>query len=170
MSFGSIEAIGDPIEGGSWSQTFGLYNQFPPAALVDYLGVQMISADDFESPVFRNFNDWDNPGEWSNVVLPNPAKQGAATGPQLQYMQFSINFTGNVNPVQFDFVEFLGCETTQVTRVTRTDGGNWTYQARDKTSYSKGDFVVPEPASIAIWSLIGLGFVGLRAWRRRSRA
>ncbi len=50
---------------------------------------------------------------------------------------------------------------------------NWAWHNRDNLTYPADGFsdsyfaTVPEPGSIALWSLLGVGGLGLAAWRRR---
>jgi hypothetical protein len=156
----SIEAVGDPIEGGSWSHEFQV--QGPGKA--DFMGVVMLSAGDaFEPPVFSNFHasGWTGSGN---------SQAGIASGPLETTLTFDISFAGSTNnPLEFLFESFNG-ETWQTKAKLKWKNPGWTIEVEYGDVYTRGEIedMVPEPATIIIWSLLGAGsWLGMGVWRRR---
>jgi len=162
----ALVTVGDPIEGDSWRQRF----QESGVGLYDFMAVKMLSADAFEDPVFRNFSK----SGWSNIRANDPTKYGVAQGTQQTYMQFDIAFAGGKTTVphpDFLFVAFLGDTLLEEARVKWT-GIAWQISASQMWQPSKaqvlGEAIIPEPASLLVWSVLG-GFGALWACRRKRR-
>ena len=76
-AMGSLEVVGDPIEGGSWSQGFVESGVGP----FDFMAVKMFSADDyFEEPVFSAFTH----SSWTDLITGTDLTMGAAEGATLR--------------------------------------------------------------------------------------
>ena len=96
-----LTIIGDPVEGGSWSQAFNESGVGPFTGV----SVQMSAGDTFES-----LTHYGLPAGWS-VVYESPGggfpTLATASGPARTSMDWNIRFAGaNSNPLVFDFAAF----------------------------------------------------------------
>lgn len=161
----ALVTVGEPIEGGSWAQAFNEsgVGQF------DFMAVKMLSADAFNDPVFTNFNR----AGWTNTQTNNPIYGVAQTTQSTNNMNFNIRFAGaKSDPLQFVFVAFLGDNLLEQASATWS-GSGWNIQACDVWPVSSqaqvlSEAVIPEPASLAVWSVLG-GLGALWACRRKKR-
>lgn len=171
----SILAIGDPIEGGSWSQGFNETGVGP----FNKMGVRMTSAGDaFESPVFSSFTDagWSNtPIPW-NIAINTATTQGLAekASGSSTNVTFNIKFFGTTsNVLEFDFAAMMDNTVLEVAHAKWNGAGPWVITSgtwATPTSDLEGAAAVPEPATLIIWSLLGLTGAGLSMVRRRGGA
>jgi hypothetical protein len=164
MANASIVAVGDPVEGDSWSQQFvesgvGLYN---------FMGIQMLSpGDTFNSPAFSGFSQ----GGWTTS---SNALAGIASGPSVTSMTFYVRFADNkAEPFQFQFSAFFDDDPLESVIATWS-GSGWGIAGADSppTREECENAAIPEPASIIVWGLLGAGCAGgaVAARRRKRRA
>jgi hypothetical protein len=160
----SIESVGVPIIEGSWTQGFEEHNVGP----FDLVAVQMSSAgDSFETVTHSGFSN----GTWANVyenTPPVPTLASASGSPVIDLI-WNIKFAGDVsNSLVFDFVAFNGTTLLESANAS-WNGSGWSITT-GTWAPSRSD-VIPEPASLIIWALFGLGSMfGVRVWRRRGIA
>jgi len=87
-------------------------------------------------------------------------------------LAFQIWFTGSQAPLEFDFYAYTGSITNlDFSAHAAFDPNNipkWTITMPASQLPEGGlDDVIPEPASVVVWSLLGLSGVGLCMWRKR---
>lgn len=149
-----LMAIGDPVEGGSWSQGFIESG----VGSFDLVAVQMFSAgDSFETPTHSAFTV----GSWSTIYeapggFPTLA---SATGPATTSLTWNIQFEGtSSNPLIFDFVAFGG-ETLRESARATWSGSGWSFVGGPWTP-TRAE-VVPIPGAVLL-GILGLGAAGLK--------
>jgi len=122
------------------------------------LTVQMISGGPFAPPTFTNFSV----GGWSSNDYPN----ATASGPAANRLTFNLNFGGGISaPLAFDFAALNNGIVVQYGRGT-WDGSQLKIEYLPIADY-RPPVNVPEP-SFALLLGIGLGTLGLVAWRRKN--
>jgi hypothetical protein len=153
-----ITPLGEPIEGGSWSQVFGLEPDTAEDAF-DFMAVQMASADSFECPAMGPFS---KPG-WANTDL-SPTL-AYATGPVVtELFGLYINFEGDKDrdeDLVFDLAQYSGNTWIQTARLVwpaHSDGcEDWVVSYEGVWDPGRLD-MIPAPGA-ALLGLIGLGCV-----------
>jgi hypothetical protein len=166
ISRGSIVAVGDAVPIPDWSQGFevkesGGFNQ---------MGVMWDTGAGFLTPAFSGMS-----AGWTTM---NSSFAGIAfkAGSDTDLF-FTLNFVGDTpSPLSFDFYAYK--DTTKLDYATAVwNGTSWAITNAPSLGLAPAwptivmvvnDEVVPEPATIVIWSLLGAGsWLGMRVWRRR---
>jgi hypothetical protein len=156
-AFADLGVIGDPVEGGSWSQ--GFYET--GVGLFDLVAVQMVSAgDSFEHFTHSSFSV----GGWSTIYENAPLNPtlASAKGSAVTYLSWSIKFAGlKSNPLVFDFVAFSGETLLERTRASWS-GSGWSFSSSppDRWNPTRAE-VVPVPAAVLL-GMLGLSIAGLK--------
>lgn len=161
VSKATLEPIGDPIELNSWAQRFTNSED----EVFDLIAVKMNSVgDSFESVSLYDFV----PPSWnlSMESLPPSPIISAATGPAVTPLDLTIKFAGDKDdPLTFTFVAFSGDQLLSSTEMiwsgTGWSGvaGTW---APTRSELDAVAIEVPEPATITILALGGLGMLRRR--------
>jgi hypothetical protein len=154
----AVLIVGDPVDGGSWTQRF----HESGVGAFDAMGVFMRSPGSFfEYPGFSNFNK----SGWSVENFPSgTATTVIASGTQYTSLDFDIKFYGSKSdPLTFDFVAWYGTETLEVAKAEWT-GRKWNIGASSNTYDRPTSAAVPEPATML---LLGSGLVGLAGLGRK---
>jgi hypothetical protein len=161
---GAVVSNIDVTLGHSWTWGWaddGNYNLVPGPDNIDFFGVKVVSGSALEGPSPIALAGWTS---WLN----GNGTAGAA-GPVL-VPNFNIYIT-QVDPLQttkIDVAAFSGGSLVGAIELS-SDNPVGTWHFIDWTP-AQSDFV-PEPASLIIWSLFGLGSMfGVRVWRQRKIA
>lgn len=161
-----LSAIGEPVEGNSWSQPFSESG----VGSFNFVAVRMTSSGDaFESPAIHTFNR----SGWT--IGSEDATMANASGPAQTSMNFSIKFAGSTsNQLEFDFVSFNGDLLKDAAHAVWKPG-SWaitTFTVSKSgvdgtgiTGWQRSDFeAVPVPAAVLL-GMLGLGAAGIRLRR-----
>jgi len=152
----NLTPIGDPGEGGSWTQRFqedgwygGTHYNF------DLFAVRVVSGPPLLDPGLANFSD----GGW-HLVYENAAHTlASAGGTSVGYLQWDFRFSGAQSQAfLLDYAAFSG-ETVVGTSGIRWSAPGWSYPS---TSWrpTRAE-VVPVPAAVLI-GMLGLAAAGLK--------
>ena len=141
----ALTPIGDPQEGGSWSQRF----QEEGVGPFTHIEAIMRSAGDAFDSGFANFTvgtSWIPSGFSSTHII--------ADGPAVVWLQFDIAFTGATsNPLTFDFYAWNGTTLAERARAT-WNGSGWAFGTDAEVVTSP----VPEPTTMIAGALLLLPF------------
>lgn len=165
--------VGDPIEGGSWTQNFQqasneVWNSQAVGSF-DYFRFDFVSTlgdfGSFEIPGLRSFTSG---AGWYAVPSHQTTKLSDAVGPlRSATLSFAVRFYGNkTDPLQFHTAIYRQGVLRQ-SQKAYWSGSAWTFTDEPLGRHDPG--VVPEPGSAV---LIGAVLTGcsLLAWRRRRQS
>jgi len=188
-SFGAIEPVGPPIPGGSWYQGFRAVSDSDHPFDGVLVNMTEGSLENLAAPwAFRSFDDplqTLSESGFANVAPVSPPTnykalaQVALGGPSVNALNWSFAFGGESDdPVAFDVALYNG-DVIILSGHFDWDGSAWTPRQVSAEgiaglrvalgSFRPSDPVVPEPAMLAIWSVLGAGAVCASALRRRRR-
>ncbi len=168
QSSASITAIGDPIEGNSWGQGINESG----VGTFDMIAAQIVSGGPLEAQVFRSISvagwtDQPTAGVGLNRTL------GIAQGPLTTNITFNLWFIGSSStPLSVNLFAYRG-STLVDSALASWSGHNWTFTngaSPTPTAEALNASIVPEPASLVVWSMLGLAIGSAGFWRRRKRA
>lgn len=171
LSSAALMFEGDPVDGGSWYQTFNESK----VGKFDLLAVQLVSSGPLEAKVFRNFTvgGWtDQPTGYSP---PSDRALGIATGPATKMMTFEIWFAGTAatTSVKFNYFGYHGDTLVDSALASRPAGGSWSFSSVTTPIPTAAELrasIVPEPGSLIVWSLLGSCFLAAGFHHRRKAA
>ena len=150
----SIEVVGSPEEGGSWYQRFHAVGTFG-------------SFDEITAKITSAGTTWASPALSFSLLLcgitclPACLRLGGR-GDSVDDLDFKLHLSGglaNSIPFQFDLEMLHHGDLNEVFKIAWSGGGGGQWDIRK--------CAVPEPATMIVWSLLGLGVMfGMRVWGR----
>lgn len=170
----AIVTSGVPWPSGSWNQRFQEDGNYGSAHYnIDMIAVKITGGGPFETPALLDFSTagwstWEQPlVDPSSGVSMAVAKTKTPAG----YFQWTFHFYG-APPVEFDYVAFMEGATGDAlgfrTHIEYDGAGNWSYGSGENLFITHDQLAaLPEPASLAIWSVLGLAAAGYGVMRRR---
>jgi hypothetical protein len=155
-----VEAVGAPIDGDSWGQSFSLSGNGNHFSLVG----AVVFGTTFEYNPIRNISD-------SNWQASGTQAYASVFGPSTVSLGFQTWYNGSRGNCIDLYLDVFDGEGWVGSVHGKYDGmGDWEF-TDDNCKCSKDEYVrecgIPEPATIIIWSLLGFGAMfGMRVWRR----
>jgi hypothetical protein len=182
QAFGSITAVGGPVLGDCWSQPWDESN----VGDFNAIAVQLISGGPFDSDTgaLAIVN-----GTWQALLGSSSSFAGfASSSVTTDDLTYSVCFAsppGTTLPVDYAY-EVFAADGSQVDQGELVwDGRAWSQpdetpewvfnlteaqaEALDPPFTPSVVTPIPEPASMVVWSLVGIGAVGLAVLRRVGR-
>lgn len=144
-----IIAVGDPVEGGSWSQAFNESGVGP----FDWMQVYMVPTDLWDKPAFSDFTH----SSWLQVY--NDKTYAAASGDLVTSLDFRLRFDGALaEPFEFYFQAYSGNILLETAKAKWSPG--WIIEVVSGDSFPGGKISVPVPEPGTLL-LLGSGLIGL---------
>jgi len=153
--------LGEPREGNSWYQRLAYYDANPFDAIQAVMVTPVVpGAVGFEPDGFTLFSDASWTANYGN------AGQIGAAGNAVNYLEFQVNFYGNMSdPITFDFYALNAGDYVGGVRAAWTGfqggsglGGRWIYHDIDPPGVPDGGTTL---------ALLGLSMLGVTALRRK---
>ena len=85
------------------------------------------------------------------------------------YDPWTDNLVGSTQVSLTDSTGVLATGVTAIRFTATTDNGSEVGVIREYDVFGSATAVIPEPTTIAVWSLLGLCWAGMGVWRRRGR-
>ena len=158
---GTIVAVDDPFESGSWGQRFqengvGLYDHIQAV-----ITVNTVETTDWQSLASSGFSV----AGWHNATSIDPAHILIAEGPAVTNSQFNFNFTGTKSD-RFTFVFSAWRGTTLLETATVKWQGSWVITGVPNSAEQRQG-PVPEPVTMA-GLMMGIGVLVTYVRKRRT--
>lgn len=147
-------------DGFFWTGDAGSHQWYPTVGDHGYTMVSLAGGIDFQSVGFN----YGTGGNTPLTILYDLLDNGSVVLSDSADLVSTVNYLG-FSGGGFDTIRMR--DTYRGAGGTVTDG-SWQTLAIDNIETL--DSAVPEPASLAIWSVIGLAGIGIGAWRRRRKA